>query len=111
MPLCCHASDDDMQMQTARYLGATKKAVLALKNYYKSELPALLPAQRPNLVFPHPTQYRSLDGCKDLQMRTIGPHGACKANMGTCDISFRMWCTCRSKPVRSPAAYRIKQGR
>ena len=50
-----------MRMQTARYLGATKKAILALKEYYKFELSALLPAQWPNPVFPHPTTYRSLD--------------------------------------------------
>ena len=61
MPLFCHASDDDMRMQTARYLGATKKAILALKKYYKFELSALLTAQWPNPVLPHPTTYCSLD--------------------------------------------------
>ena len=53
----CHRSDDDMRMQTARYLGATKKAILALKKYYKFKLSALLPAQWPNPVFPHLTTY------------------------------------------------------
>jgi serine/threonine protein kinase len=53
-----------MRMQAARCFGAAKKAILALKNYYQSQLPyisGLLPAQRPNLAFPHPSQYVSLD--------------------------------------------------
>lgn len=64
LPLFYHASDVDMRMRTARYLGATKKAILALGDYYKNELPlitSLSPAQRPNLAFPHPNQYTSLD--------------------------------------------------
>jgi len=53
-----------MRMQAARCFGATKKAILALKHYYQSELPLisrLHPAQRPDLAFPHPSQYVSLD--------------------------------------------------
>jgi serine/threonine protein kinase len=64
LPLFYHASDDDMRMQTARCLGATKKAILSLQNYYQFKLPslaALLPAQLTNLAFPHPIQYLSLD--------------------------------------------------
>lgn len=59
-----HASNVDMRMQAARWLGATKNAILSLQNYYQFKLPsmaALLPTQLPNLMFPHPTQYHSLD--------------------------------------------------
>ena len=60
LPFFYHSSDDDMLMQVARYLGATKKAMLALKDYYDFELPHIT-AQRPNVAFPHLSEYHSLD--------------------------------------------------
>jgi len=72
LPLFYHASDVNMQMRTAHYLGATKKAILALGDYYKNELlsiTSLSPGQRPNLAFPHPNKYTSLD---DNMPRTFG---------------------------------------
>jgi len=53
-----------MRMRAARFFGATKKGIFALKNYYEHRLPcitALHPEKRPNLAFPHPTHYISLD--------------------------------------------------
>ncbi|KAF8316720.1 uncharacterized protein EI90DRAFT_3171070 [Cantharellus anzutake] len=58
LPLFYHTSDVDMRMQTARFLGAVSV------EYYESELPcitALSPAQPPNVGFPHPTHFLSLD--------------------------------------------------
>jgi serine/threonine protein kinase len=49
-----------MQMQIARCLGATKRAINALREYYDTKLPypsTLLPSQRHNLAFPHKSNY------------------------------------------------------
>jgi serine/threonine protein kinase len=64
LPLFYHATDVTMRTMAARYFGAAKKAILALKRYYKSELPNINPlnnANRPDPVFPHPTRYASLE--------------------------------------------------
>ena len=39
LPLFYRPSDEDMRIKTARYLGATKKAVSALKDCYEFDLP------------------------------------------------------------------------
>jgi hypothetical protein len=70
LPLFCHASDDDMRMQIARCLGATKKAILALKDYYEFELPHIT-ALRPHLAFPHPSKYHSLDGATTHEFKYL----------------------------------------
>jgi hypothetical protein len=64
LPLFYHSTDTDMRTRAARYFGAAKKAIFALKDYYKYVLPSipnLEPARRPNPAFPYPTQYASLD--------------------------------------------------
>ncbi|KAF8325050.1 uncharacterized protein EI90DRAFT_3129111 [Cantharellus anzutake] len=59
LPLFYHASDVNMHMQTARFLGATRKAIFALNHYYKSELPQI--TVDPTVNFPYPTDFISLD--------------------------------------------------
>jgi serine/threonine protein kinase len=52
-----------MRTRAARYFGAAKKAVLALRHYYEHELAsikALDPASQPDPEFPYPTEYTSL---------------------------------------------------
>jgi serine/threonine protein kinase len=52
-----------MRVRAARYLGAAKKAISALKDYYQNVLPDIhnsVPARRPNPEFPYPTKYTSL---------------------------------------------------
>ena len=64
LPLCYHTTDVGMRMRTARYLGATKKAIFALMNYYKIELPHIsaLPRLDPPIVaFPHPSHFTALE--------------------------------------------------
>jgi hypothetical protein len=64
LPLCYHTTDIGMRMRTARYLGATKKAIIALRNYYKIELPHISALPRldpPAVAFPHPTHFTSLE--------------------------------------------------
>ena len=63
LPLFYHATDVNMRMSAARYFGAAKKAILALRHYYEHELEALDtldPHNRPTPTFPHPNQYISL---------------------------------------------------
>lgn len=60
LPLFHHATDVNMRMQIARHLGATKKAVLALKSYY-AELSKLARQPTPNPLFPHPQEYLCLE--------------------------------------------------
>jgi serine/threonine protein kinase len=65
-----------MRMQTARFLGAAKNAILALKNYYESELPCITapsPAQPPNVEFPHPTHFLSLDDNTNHSFEYLSP--------------------------------------
>ncbi|KAF8325651.1 uncharacterized protein EI90DRAFT_2931653, partial [Cantharellus anzutake] len=59
LPLFYHASDVNMHMQTARFLGATRKAIFALNHYYKSELPQI--TVNPTVNFLYPTDFISLD--------------------------------------------------
>ena len=62
LPLFYHATDVNMRMRAARYFGAAKKAIAALRHYYEHELGALDmldPHNRPMPTFPHPTQYHS----------------------------------------------------
>jgi hypothetical protein len=63
LPLFYHKADINMRMQTARILGATKNAILALKSYYETEFPRT-PDRLPNLDVPHRTHFTSLDGTK-----------------------------------------------
>ncbi|KAF8308850.1 uncharacterized protein EI90DRAFT_3107321, partial [Cantharellus anzutake] len=65
-----------MRMQTARFLGAAKKAILVLKNYYESQLActtAPSPAQPPNVEFPHPTHFLSLDNVTNHSFEYLSP--------------------------------------
>ena len=63
LPLFYHAGNIDIPTIAARYLGAAKKAILALEHYYKHEfgtVKTLDPHIRPSLHFPYPNQYSSL---------------------------------------------------
>lgn len=66
LPLFYHATDNNFRMRAARYFGATKKAILALKAYYESELPRLsmAPTQR-SPASPYPSEYECLDATED----------------------------------------------
>ncbi|KAF8523805.1 hypothetical protein JB92DRAFT_2882804 [Gautieria morchelliformis] len=67
LPLFYHATDWDMQMRTARYFGAMKKAIRELEAFYQKEADALMDIDVPPKddnpaapMFPHPHQYTSL---------------------------------------------------
>jgi len=63
LPLFYHATDVSMRLRAARYFGAARRTISALKDYYKHELPAIkaLGSSRPGLMFPHPKTYTSLE--------------------------------------------------
>jgi serine/threonine protein kinase len=70
-----HSTDVDMRMRAARYFGATKKAIAALQQYYQRDVPAIKcmsQADQPNPMFPHPTQYHSLQDGTMHTFRYIG---------------------------------------
>ena len=71
LPLFYHRTDVEMRERAARYLGAAKKAINALKGYYTEVLPSihkLLPMDRPNPTFPYQKEYTSL---KDSTKQTF----------------------------------------
>ena len=63
LPLFYHHTDVGMWERAARYFGAGKKAIYALKHYYQHTLPSinnLQPEDRPNPAYPYQTEYTSL---------------------------------------------------
>jgi hypothetical protein len=65
LPLFYHATDINMRARAARYFGAAKKAIYALRDYYEYHFPAISGqdvAEQPIPTFPYPTQYISLEG-------------------------------------------------
>ena len=62
LPLFYHATDVNMRMRAARYFGAAKKAIGALRHYYEHELAALNTfgsSTYAGTTFPHPNKYIS----------------------------------------------------
>jgi serine/threonine protein kinase len=57
LPLCYHLTDHAMRRRAARYFGATKKAILKLKEYYSGPK-----SDWPIRTFPFPAEYTALDG-------------------------------------------------
>jgi hypothetical protein len=60
LPLFYHSTDTIMQQRAARYFGASKRAILALKDY--TDIEDL--GDQLNPAFPYPTQYTSIDRSK-----------------------------------------------
>jgi hypothetical protein len=75
LPLFYHHTDVEMRERAARYFGAAKKAINALKNYYEHVLPSihdLDPIDRPNPAFPHQREYTSLEDSTIQTFKYLG---------------------------------------
>lgn len=64
LPFHYHHSDTRSQATIARHLGALKKAIYSLKNYYEIELPAIINSDNPSppqAPYPYVTSFTSIE--------------------------------------------------
>ena len=74
LPLFYHHTDVKMRERAARYFGAAKKAIYALKHYYEHTLPSICnlpPDSRPNPAFPYQTEYVSLQDSSNQMFKYV----------------------------------------